>query len=115
VALAAHRQRVGAPEADVREATEHARAIAEPAALERVLRLLRAGTGSGRSAGPDGLTVREVEVIRLLAAGLSNRDVAARLVISEHTAANHVRSILLKINAENRTQAAMYARKHDLI
>ncbi len=115
VALAAHRRRVGAPDPEVREATESARAIAEPAGLERVLRLLRDQTGSSRSSGPDGLTAREIEVIRLLADGLSNRDVAARLVISEHTAANHVRSILFKINAENRTQAAIYARDYGLV
>jgi DNA-binding NarL/FixJ family response regulator len=48
-------------------------------------------------------------VLRLLGAGLSNRDIAARLVISENTAANHVRSILAKTGSGNRTQAAVYA------
>ena len=61
-----------------------------------------------------GLTAREREVIRLIAEGRSNRDIAGVLVISEHTAANHVRNILTKIGAVNRTQAAMYAREHDL-
>ncbi|GAA1979092.1 ATP-binding protein [Microbacterium pumilum] len=115
LALAAHRRRSGASDADVQEATESARAIAEPAGLRRVMRLLHAQTDVARISGPDGLTAREVEVIRLLADGLSNRDVATRLVISEHTAANHVRSILFKINAVNRTQAAMYARDCGLV
>ena len=61
-----------------------------------------------------GLTARELEVIALIAEGRSNRDIAAHLVISDHTAANHVRNILMKIGAVNRTQAAMYAREHGL-
>jgi DNA-binding NarL/FixJ family response regulator len=48
-------------------------------------------------------------VLRLLAAGSSNKEIASRLKISENTAANHVRSILLKTGAANRTQVAMLA------
>jgi DNA-binding CsgD family transcriptional regulator len=61
--------------------------------------------------GPDaaGLTPREIVVLSLLAAGSSNREIASRLKISENTAANHVRSILLKTGAANRTQVAMLA------
>ena len=61
--------------------------------------------------GPDaaGLTPREIAVLRLLAAGSSNREIASRLKIAENTAANHVRSILLKTGAANRTQAATLA------
>jgi len=51
----------------------------------------------------------EIAVLRLLAAGSSNKEIAARLKISENTAANHVRSILLKTGAANRTQVAMLA------
>ena len=58
---------------------------------------------------PSGLTPREFAVLRLLAAGSSNREIACRLRISENTAANHVRSILLKTGAANRTQVAMLA------
>jgi DNA-binding NarL/FixJ family response regulator len=53
-------------------------------------------------------------VIALIAEGRSNRDIASRLVISEHTVANHVRNILTKIGAENRTQAARFAHEHGL-
>ena len=63
---------------------------------------------------PDGLTAREADVLRLLGEGLSNREIAARLVISQHTAANHVRSILAKTVSANRTQAALYAAGLDL-
>jgi DNA-binding CsgD family transcriptional regulator len=84
-----------------------ARTIAARTGLRRVLRELDelATVGS-----PDwGLTPREVEVIRLLGRGLSNREIAAELVISEYTAANHVRSILMKTGCSNRTQAALLA------
>ena len=53
-------------------------------------------------------------MLRLLAEGLSNREIGNRLYISGNTAANHVRSILLKTGAANRTQAAMYAVEHGL-
>ncbi len=56
-----------------------------------------------------GLTARELDVLRLLARGRSNRAIATELRISENTAANHVRSILIKTGATNRTQVAMMA------
>jgi DNA-binding NarL/FixJ family response regulator len=56
-----------------------------------------------------GLTAREIDVLRLISRGCSNRDIAAELRITENTAANHVRSILIKTGAANRTQVAMMA------
>jgi DNA-binding CsgD family transcriptional regulator len=64
---------------------------------------------------PDGLSSREVQILRLVARGLSNRDIGGTLSISEHTAANHVRSILRKTGCVNRTQAASYAHRHGLV
>jgi DNA-binding CsgD family transcriptional regulator len=64
---------------------------------------------------PCGLTQREVEVLRLIAIGKSNRDIANALFVSPNTVANHVRSILTKTNTANRTEAAAYARRHDLL
>jgi DNA-binding NarL/FixJ family response regulator len=64
---------------------------------------------------PDGLSGREVEILRLVARGLSNRDIGASLFISEHTAANHIRSILRKTGCANRTEAASYAHRHALV
>ncbi len=55
---------------------------------------------------PDGLTQREVEVLRLMASGKSNQEIADELVISIRTVAHHVTSILNKTNAANRTEAA---------
>jgi DNA-binding NarL/FixJ family response regulator len=63
---------------------------------------------------PCGLTQREVEVLRLLAAGRSNHDIAEALCISANTVANHVHSILAKTNTANRTEAAAYALRHGL-
>ena len=54
-------------------------------------------------------------MLRLLAGGLSNQEIGARLHISTNTAANHIRSILMKTGAANRTQAAMYAARHEVV
>lgn len=78
---------------------------------QRVIRLLTPLVPVER---PAGLTEREVEVLRLLSAGRSNQEIGASLFISANTAANHVRSILLKTGTTNRTQAAIYAARHDL-
>jgi len=60
------------------------------------------------------LTERELEVLRLIAEGLNNREIAARLVISDKTVKTHVSSILSKLHLEDRTQAAIYALRHGL-
>jgi len=57
----------------------------------------------------DGLSERELDVLRLIAEGCSNREIGDRLFISQHTAANHVRSILQKTGCANRAEAAAYA------
>jgi DNA-binding NarL/FixJ family response regulator len=54
------------------------------------------------------LTAREIQVLQLVAGSRSNRDIAERLVISEHTVKNHIRSILAKLQVRNRRQAAVY-------
>jgi HD-GYP domain-containing protein (c-di-GMP phosphodiesterase class II) len=68
-----------------------------------------------RREGPAGLTRREVEVLTLVARGLSNKDVAARLVISPKTVANHVDHIYAKIDASNRAAASLFAMQHGLL
>jgi NarL family two-component system response regulator LiaR len=65
-------------------------------------------------APPDDLTEREFEVLNLIAAGLNNRQIADKLVISEKTVKTHVSSILGKLHVEDRTQAAVYALRHGL-
>jgi DNA-binding NarL/FixJ family response regulator len=61
---------------------------------------------------PDALNPREIEVLRLIAAGKSNRDIADTLFISLNTVATHVRNILTKIGCSNRTEAAAYTLRH---
>jgi DNA-binding NarL/FixJ family response regulator len=61
------------------------------------------------------LTVRELEVLRLIARGMSNKDIAAELVISENTVRNHVRNILEKLEVRSRVEAAMYAVREKLV
>jgi NarL family two-component system response regulator LiaR len=73
-----------------------------------------APAGRSRHPAPDELTERELEVLRLIAAGLSNRDIAEKMVISEKTVKTHVSSILGKLHLEDRTQAAIYALRHGL-
>jgi NarL family two-component system response regulator LiaR len=60
------------------------------------------------------LTTREVEVLRLVAAGKSNQEIADELVISINTVTNHVKSILSKTGAANRTEAASFAHRRGL-
>jgi DNA-binding NarL/FixJ family response regulator len=66
-------------------------------------------------AGTHGLSPRELEVLRLVAAGKSNREIAAALVISEHTVARHVQNIFAKLGLSSRAGATAFAFEHDLV
>src|SRR4051812_7401149 len=68
-----------------------------------------------RREGPAGLTAREVEVLKLLARGLSNKDIAKELVISPKTAGNHVEHIYTKTGSTNRAAAGLFAMQHGLL
>jgi HD-GYP domain-containing protein (c-di-GMP phosphodiesterase class II) len=68
-----------------------------------------------RREGPAGLTAREVEVLRLAARGLTNKDIAAALFISPKTVANHMEHIYAKIGVTTRAMASMFAMKHGLL
>jgi HD-GYP domain-containing protein (c-di-GMP phosphodiesterase class II) len=68
-----------------------------------------------RREGPAGLTAREVEVLRLLARGMPNKEIAERLVISPKTVANHVEHIYAKIDASSRAAASLFAMHHGLL
>lgn len=85
--------------------------IGMPGLLARIQGL---GSAAPRSVLPDGISPREVQILVLVAEGLSNRQIGTELSISQHTAANHVRSILRKTGCVNRTEAASYAHRHGL-
>jgi DNA-binding CsgD family transcriptional regulator len=90
-----------------------AQVIGLPGLVRRATEL---GTGAEPTAPalPDGLSRRELEILVELARGRSNREIGRLLHISEHTAANHVRSILRKTRTANRTEAAAYALRRGL-
>ena len=64
---------------------------------------------------PAGLTARELEVLRLMVRGLSNKEIAEQLMISRNTAGKHVEHIYLKLGVSNRARASLYAMKHGLM
>jgi len=63
----------------------------------------------------EDLTIREVEVLKMLSKGLLNKEIAATLNISERTVKNHVSNIFKKINVSDRTQAAVFAIRHNIV
>jgi ATP/maltotriose-dependent transcriptional regulator MalT len=69
----------------------------------------------GSAALPRGLTAREAEVLRLVAAGKTNRDIAVELVISEHTVARHLQNMFAKLRVSSRSAATALAYEHDLV
>ena len=99
------------------ELAAEARVLARRIGHRRVLRDLdtEPSTATTGRQLPRGLTERELDVLRLVADGLSNREIGERLFISANTAANHVRSILAKTDAPNRTKAAIFAAEHGLL
>jgi DNA-binding NarL/FixJ family response regulator len=89
-------------------------AVIDPAVQHHLIDAIAAPTPASRARLPAGLTPREAEVLTLIAAGLSNGEIAGRLVISEGTVKTHVNHLLAKIDARDRAQAVAYAYRHGL-
>jgi NarL family two-component system response regulator LiaR len=85
----------------------------DPAIARKLIRELNQPPDLPRTEDP--LTAREAEVLRLVAQGLSNQEIADRMVVSERTVRTHVSNILDKLHLANRTQAALYAVRKGLI
>lgn len=97
------------------EATARGEAAITPATAARILEeFLRRERGAARGA-PEWLTEREQEVLRLVTAGLRNKEIAAALGITENTAKFHLRNILEKLHAQSRTELAARAVREGLI
>lgn len=110
----AHREPYPPDEVATRLRTEAREGRLDPDAVEAVLGAAGHRVPK-RVAGPAGLTSREIDVLRLIARGLSTKEVADRLIISRKTVANHVEHIYTKIGASNRASAALFATQHGLL
>ena len=101
---------------DAIRAAHHGEARLHPEVMRKLMAQVAAQTSSGKRQwnGPQ-LTDREQEVIRLVAQGKSNREIAEALIISEKTAKAHISNILGKLGLDDRTQMAVYAIKHGLV
>jgi DNA-binding NarL/FixJ family response regulator len=99
-------------EAALATSRELGMAVLERRCLAQIDRVPDAGAGP--QPVPADLSRRELEVLRLVATGLSNQAIAEVLFISPHTVANHVRNILAKTGSANRTEAAAFASRHGL-
>jgi DNA-binding NarL/FixJ family response regulator len=74
-----------------------------------------AAPGRAAAALPDGLTPREAEVLALIAEGLTNAEIADRLVVSEATVKSHINHLFTKTGVRDRAQAVTYAYRHHLV
>ncbi|WP_236242083.1 helix-turn-helix transcriptional regulator [Streptomyces sp. CC228A] len=92
----------------------HLGAAPDLAAADRLARGTGAAPDRGADRLPGGLTPREAEVLRLVAAGATNREIAAALVISEKTVARHLSNMFAKLDVPSRTAATAYAYEHGL-
>jgi putative nucleotidyltransferase with HDIG domain len=104
------------PDAAARELAAQGRAgVLDPDAVSAVLSAAGQAAAAPRAPRPADLTERQVEVLRLVARGLSNPEIARSLVISRRTAERHVQDIYSKIGVSSRAGAALFAMEHDLL
>jgi len=107
------------------EAVARGDAALDPAVQHHVVAALSGGPAGGAAGGvgaddtdqaelPDGLTPREAEVLALIAGGLTNAEIAGRLVVSAATVKSHVNHIFAKTGVRDRAQAVVYAYEHGL-
>jgi DNA-binding NarL/FixJ family response regulator len=90
------------------------RAVVDPAVQHHLLDAIATTPAGPAAALPNGLTPREAEVLALIAGGLTNPEIAARLFISEGTVKSHINHLLPKIDARDRAQAVAYAYRNGL-
>lgn len=96
------------------EAAAAGQAILDPAVQARLIQVASLPQPAAFPGLPDGLTEREAEVLRLIATGLSNTEIASRLFVSEATVKTHINRIFTKTGSRDRAQAIAYAHHHRL-
>jgi DNA-binding NarL/FixJ family response regulator len=100
---------------DAIRAAHHGESRLHPEIMHKLMEQVVHPPQDGATSDHSGLTPRELEVIRLVAQGRSNREIATALVISEKTVKAHVSNILGKLGLEDRTQMAIYAVRNGLV
>lgn len=109
----------GASEIQEAIRTVHAgEALLDPAVQRRLIQKVRGAAprpAASEPELPDGLTPREAEVLRLIAEGLSNAEIAERLVVADSTVKTHINNIFSKAALRDRAQAVVYAMQHGLV
>src|SRR5262249_47380065 len=87
--------------------------VLDPGVQQRLLAAASAGPAAGQPGDlPDGLTPREADVLRLIADGRSNREIAQQLYVSEATVKSHINRLFAKTGVRDRAQAVQYAYRH---
>lgn len=99
----------------VRQAARGADALLAPAVTRRLIERFANGPSQQPPPALQELTAREIDVLRLLARGLSNAEIATELVIAETTVKTHVARLLMKLGLRDRVQAAICAHEHGLV
>ena len=94
------------------DAAAAGQAVLDPAVQARLVEVASLPQPAATIGLPDGLTEREVEVLQLIATGLSNTEIARRLFVSEATVKTHINRIFAKTRSRDRSQAIAYAHKH---
>lgn len=89
--------------------------VISPAVASKILSEFAKLSRSGAKTPDSPLSTREREVLELVVKGLSNRDIALSLIISEHTVKNHLRNIMDKLRLENRVQLVTFALRHGIV
>jgi DNA-binding NarL/FixJ family response regulator/class 3 adenylate cyclase len=95
-------------------AVAHGESLLGPIIAQKVMRQFSASTAE-QAPPVDDLTPRELEVLKLIAAGLGNQEIAQELTISEKTVKNHINNIFSKLHISDRTQAMLYAIRRGLV
>jgi two-component system NarL family response regulator len=96
-------------------AAAHGESVISPRVAAKLVTRLRREPAPRREPEPTDLSERELGVLRLMAAGLGNTEIATQLYISENTVKNHVSSILMKLDVDNRVQASVRAIRDGLV